>query len=62
MKTIHKILLTAYLFGAIFTFGHAEIHINQGDKLYDNGPREAGALLAAAFWPLYISTQYWKHQ
>ena len=68
-RTLVGIFL-GYVFGFIFTFGHAYNAVPEIENAtyagvpytIHNGPgtRSVGAFLASSMWPLYWSAQVWK--
>lgn len=69
MATVVAVIV-AYVFGFIFTFGHAYNTIPSEEKAYLGGTeytirngvgaKSTGAFLSSMFWPLYWSAQAWK--
>lgn len=60
MKYLPHILISLYVIGFIFTFGHAYAHHEDPPKDRLVSPNEIKAvdsLMCSIFWPLYWSTQ-----
>ena len=55
MKTLIAAVVI-YIAGFLGTYGHA---FNTIDSKYPE-QRAVGAILCAAFWPLYVSVEAWK--